>query len=68
MSHKELSAALKFAQCIRAHGVKDFPDPVQGEPIIDTTKIPSANKPGGMSILNAATRKCSDFGPRGLGG
>jgi hypothetical protein len=68
MSHKELSAALKFAQCIRAHGVKDFPDPVQDEPIIDTTKIPSANKPGGMSILNAATRKCAAFGPRGAGG
>jgi hypothetical protein len=61
MSHKELSAALKFAQCIRAHGVKDFPDPVQDEPIIDTTKIPSANRPGGMSILNAATRKCGDL-------
>jgi hypothetical protein len=61
MSPKELSAALKFAQCIRAHGVKDFPDPVQDEPIIDTTKIPSANRPGGMSILNAATRKCGDL-------
>ena len=61
MNPKELSAALKFAQCIRAHGVKDFPDPVQDEPIIDTTKIPSANRPGGMSILNAATRKCGDL-------
>jgi hypothetical protein len=61
MSTKELSAALKFAQCIRAHGVKDFPDPVQDQPIIDTTKIPSANRPGGMSILNAATRKCGDL-------
>jgi hypothetical protein len=61
MSPKELSAALKFARCIRAHGVKDFPDPVQDEPIIDTTKIPSANRPGGMSILNAATRKCGDL-------
>ena len=61
LSTKELSAALKFAQCVRAHGVKDFPDPVQGEPIIDTTKIPSANRPGGMSILNAATEKCGDL-------
>ena len=68
LSTKELSAALKFAQCVRAHGVKDFPDPVQGEPIIDTTKIPSANRPGGMSILNAATRQCTHFGPRGAGG
>src|SRR5262245_5457997 len=68
LSPKQLSTAIKFAQCIRANGVKDFPDPVQGEPIVDTTKIPSANRPGGISILNAAMRKCSAFGPRGNGG
>ena len=62
LSHKELSAALKFAQCIRKNGVKDFPDPVQGQPIVDTTRIPSANRPGGMSILNAAMQKCRAFG------
>jgi hypothetical protein len=55
---KEQSASLRFAQCVRDHGVKDFPDPVNGEPLIDTYKIPSANKPGGMTILNAATHKC----------
>jgi hypothetical protein len=55
---KEQSASLRFAQCVRDHGVKDFPDPVNGEPLIDTTKIPSSNKPGGMTILNAATHKC----------
>jgi hypothetical protein len=55
---KQQSAALRFAQCVRDHGVKDFPDPVNGEPLIDTTKIPSSNKPGGMTILNAATHKC----------
>ena len=60
LSPAELSAARKFARCIRAHGVKDFPDPVQGQPIIDTTIIPSANRPGGMAILNAATQKCGD--------
>jgi hypothetical protein len=38
---KQQSTALKFAQCMRDHGVKDFPDPVNGEPLIDTTKIPS---------------------------
>src|SRR5262249_55707021 len=68
LNPKQMSAALKFARCIRAKGVKDFPDPVQGEPIVDTTRIPSANRPGGMSILNAAMRKCSAFGPRGNGG
>jgi hypothetical protein len=55
---KQQSASLRFAQCVREHGVKDFPDPVNGEPLIDTTKIPSSNQPGGMTILNAATHKC----------
>ena len=57
-TRKEQSASLRFAQCVRDHGVKDFPDPVNGEPLIDTYKIPSSNKPGGMTILNAATTKC----------
>jgi hypothetical protein len=55
------SAALEFAHCVRANGVPDFPDPVNGQPLIDTTRIPSANKPGGMTILNAATHKCGHF-------
>lgn len=52
------SAALKFAQCIRDNGVKDFPDPENGEPLIDTTKIPSARTAAGKAILNAATKTC----------
>ena len=55
---KQQSAALKFAQCIRENGVKDFPDPVNGEPLVDTYRIPSSNQPGGMTILNAAMQKC----------
>jgi hypothetical protein len=58
---EQQAAALKFAQCIREHGVKDFPDPVNGEPVVDTTIIPSANRPGGMTILNAAMQKCGDL-------
>jgi hypothetical protein len=57
-SPKQQSAALRFAQCVRENGVKDFPDPANGEPLIDTTHIPSSNRPGGMTILNAATHKC----------
>jgi hypothetical protein len=57
-SPKQQSDALRFADCVRAHGVKDFPDPVNGEPMIDTTKIPSSNRPGGMTILNAAVHAC----------
>jgi hypothetical protein len=60
-SAKQQSDALRFAQCVRTHGVPDFPDPVNGQPLIDTDHIPSANQPGGMSILNAATHKCGSL-------
>src|SRR4051794_17543976 len=65
---EEQSASLRFAQCVRDHGVKDFPDPVNGEPLIDTYKIPSSNKPGGMTILNAATKKCGGIVRSSAGG
>ena len=61
LSPRQLSAARKFAQCIREHGVPDFPDPVNGQPLVDTTRIPSSNKPGGMTILNAAMHTCGHF-------
>jgi hypothetical protein len=60
LSPEQQSAAFKFAQCIREHGVKDFPDPVNDEPLVDR-RIPSAATPAGMSILNAAIRKCRHF-------
>jgi hypothetical protein len=57
-SVRQQSAALRFARCVRAHGVPDFPDPVNGQPLIDTDHIPTSNTPNGMSILNAATHAC----------
>ena len=57
-STSQQSAALRFAQCVRANGVPDFPDPANGQPLINTYRIPSSNRPGGMTILNAATHKC----------
>jgi hypothetical protein len=65
---KQQSASLRFAQCIRDNGVKDFPDPVNGEPLVDTYKIPSSNKPGGMTILNAAMHKCGKVLGEAAGG
>ena len=65
---KQQSATLRFAQCVRDHGVKDFPDPVNGEPVIDTYKIPSSNRPGGMTILNAATHTCGAILKSAAGG
>jgi hypothetical protein len=61
LTREQLSTALKFAQCMRENGVPDFPDPVNGQPIIDTNRIPSSNRPGGMTILNAAAHKCGDL-------
>jgi hypothetical protein len=61
-STQQQSAALRFAQCIRANGVSDFPDPAAGQPLVDTNRIPSASTSSGMSILNAAMQKCSALG------
>jgi hypothetical protein len=60
-SSQEQEGALEFAQCIRDNGVKDFPDPAKGEPLVDTNRIQSAATPGGMSTLNAAMQKCRRY-------
>jgi hypothetical protein len=59
-SAQEQKPALRFAQCIRENGVKDFPDPTPDAPLVDTNRIPSAATSSGMSILNAAMRTCGD--------
>jgi hypothetical protein len=58
-SPEQQQAALKFAQCIRDNGVKDFPDPGPDDPMIDTNRIPSTARSGGMDILHAAMQKCA---------
>jgi hypothetical protein len=58
---EQQQAALKFAQCIRDNGVKDFPDPALTDPLVDTNRIPSSATSSGMSILNAAMKKCGAF-------
>src|SRR5687768_10845550 len=58
-SREQQQAALKFAQCIRDSGVKDFPDPTEDSPMVDTNRIPSAGRSGGMDALHAAMQKCS---------
>src|SRR5262249_35140116 len=71
---QEQENALKFAQCIRDNGVKDFPDPTPDGPLVDTNRIPSAAGRGGASIpgLREAMAKCRDFaanaGAVGAGG
>lgn len=58
-SPQQQQAALKFAQCIRDNGVKDFPDPAPDAPLIDTNRIPSTERAGGMDNLHAAMQRCS---------
>ena len=60
-SPQEQDNALRFAQCIRDHGVRDFPDPAPDDPLVDTNRIPSASENGVMSILSAAMRQCRDL-------
>jgi hypothetical protein len=60
-SPEQQAAALEFAQCIRENGVKDFPDPAPDAPLVDTNRIPSSNTQAGMTILNAAMRKCGSY-------
>ncbi|MBE2319589.1 hypothetical protein DVA67_026715 [Solirubrobacter sp. CPCC 204708] len=60
----EQEPALRFAQCIRENGVEDFPDPTPDSPLIDTNRIPSANREGGMAALNAAMDQCRDLGDK----
>jgi hypothetical protein len=52
--------ALAFAQCMRDNGVKDFPDPTRGEPLIDTTKVPSLGNrsPRTDPVFAPAVDKC----------
>ena len=57
---EQMSVRLKFARCIRENGVKDFPDPAEDAPLVDTNRIPSSATEGGMNALNAAMRKCGD--------
>jgi hypothetical protein len=65
-SPEQQENALKFAQCMRDNGVKDFPDPTPDGPLIDTTSMGK----GARSIpgLQAAMEKCRDVFAGALGG
>ena len=65
---EEQETRLEFARCMRDNGVGDFPDPAKGEPLVDTNRIPSSATEGGMTMLNAAMRKCGDVVADILGG
>jgi hypothetical protein len=56
---QEQANALTFAQCVRDHGVKDFPDPTPDGPLVDTTRIPSVASTGNGPV-NAAMQQCRE--------
>jgi hypothetical protein len=67
VSPEQQDARLEFARCMRDHGVADFPDPTPDSPLVDTNRIPSAARNGGMTILNAAMKACGELVADALG-
>lgn len=63
VTSQQASARLKFAQCMRANGVPDFPDPTPNGPLLDTRRIPSLARkdPRTDPGLQAAMHRCSHF-------
>jgi hypothetical protein len=59
---KMYGALLKFAQCMRKHGIQDFPDPQDGRLLVPRDRI-NVNSPQFKSALNA----CRDAGHVGGG-
>jgi hypothetical protein len=57
---KQRSARLKFAQCVRANGVLDFPDPTATGPLIDVSN--GSSIPG----LHATIQKCIRLNPEAV--
>ncbi len=56
--------AMKFAQCMRAHGVPDFPDPVDGGFHINNTNPGSDLDPSSPQFVTAYTA-CQALSPEG---
>jgi hypothetical protein len=59
---QQMKERLGFAQCMRDNGIKDFPDPTNDGPLIDTNRIPSAAGRGARDIpgFQAAMDTCRD--------
>lgn len=55
--------AMKFAQCMRAHGVKNFPDPKGGKLVFNKSNGLDPNSPQ----FKAAQRACQKYAPGGGG-
>ncbi len=59
--------ALKFAQCVRSHGVPNFPDPkfnTSGGGLSITISGPGSRIDVGSPIVQAAMKACRQYGPK----
>jgi len=52
------NTGLKFASCVRAHGVPDYPDPRAGKVTVDTHTLSESTQ-----VVNAALSKCQNLAP-----
>jgi hypothetical protein len=62
LTTQQIAARLKFAQCIRANGVPDFPDPAGSGPLIN---VPNAQSD---TQLQVALQKCRNLLAAASGG
>lgn len=65
---KDLAQALKFSQCMRSHGITDFPDP-QSHPgggiSISLRASPGSDLNPNGSLFQAAQKACKSLAPFG---
>ncbi|HTV12028.1 MAG TPA: hypothetical protein VME20_09210 [Acidimicrobiales bacterium] len=62
---KHYEQALKFAQCMRAHGIADFPDPSAGGGIEISGGGPNSDLNPNSSQFSAAQNACQKYMPFG---
>jgi CubicO group peptidase (beta-lactamase class C family) len=55
------SLPLEYSRCMRAHGVAEFPDPVDGHIMLSPTSGLNPDSPA----FEAASRACAQYGPPG---
>jgi hypothetical protein len=58
---------VKFAQCMRSHGVPDFPDPTGGRLLLQSKKGSSGSLHPDSPQFKAASQACKSLSPAGLG-
>jgi hypothetical protein len=67
---KALAQALKMSQCMRSHGITDFPDPVSvagGGIQISLHSTPGSDLNPNSPQFQAAQKACQRFSPAGAG-